>query len=94
MIIFALFVAGLVLALKELIPWFMAQTSGQIRTRGHNRQVIRRSDDRERFRSLSRNRLKASGLGLIIMLAAIGIAIGQFVWAIIDAASRGTLPQG
>ncbi|MBN8553112.1 MAG: hypothetical protein J0L52_09500 [Caulobacterales bacterium] len=88
MIVIGLFLAGLVLALKELVPWAMAQTSGQIRTRGHSRQVIRRADDPERFRSLSRNRIKASGLGIVIMLAAIGITIGQMAIAIANEAAR------
>jgi hypothetical protein len=88
MIMLGFFLAGLVLVLKELVPWFMAQTSGQIRTRGHNRQLVRRADDPERFRSLSRNRIKASGLGFIIILAAIGITIGQFVMAVLNEAAR------
>jgi len=88
MIVLGLFLAGLVLALKELVPWFLAQTSGQIRTRGHNRQVVRRAEDPERFKSLSRNRFKASGLGLMAMLAAIGITIFQTAMAIVNEAAR------
>ncbi len=91
MILMGFFLAGLVLALKELVPWFLAQSSGQIRTRGHNRQTVRRVDDPERFRSLSRNRFKASGLGLIIMLAAIGITIGQTVMAVLNQAAQGSV---
>ncbi len=67
MILLGAFLAGLVLTLKDLIPWLQAQASGSIRTRGHKRQTVRRRDDPERFRTLSRNRLKSAWLGVILL---------------------------
>lgn len=66
---------GIILLLRELIPWSRAQASGVIYRRGHNRQAVRRADEPERFRSLSRNRLKASLLGA-------GLIAGGAVWFI------------
>lgn len=73
MILLGALLAGLFLVLKDLIPWAQAQASGTIRSRGHNRQQVRRSEDPDRFRALSRNRLKGAWPGVILLMAAFGI---------------------
>lgn len=78
-----LMIVGLVLLLRELIPWARARSSGVIYRRGHSRQAIRRSEEPDRFRSLLNSRLKASllGLGLIaagaVWMAANILAMGM-----------------
>jgi hypothetical protein len=73
MILLGAFLAGVFLALKDLIPWAQARASGSIRSRGHNRQVVRRQDDPEQFRLLLRNRLRDAWPGCILMMATFGI---------------------
>ena len=68
-----LMIVGLILLLRELIPWARAQSSGVIYRRGHSRQAIRRSEEPDRFRSLLSSRLKASLLGF-------GLIIGGAIW--------------
>jgi len=72
-ILLGAFLAGLFLTLKDMIPWARAQASGTIQTRGHNPRIVRRADDPERFKALSRNRLKSAWLGFILLMAAFGI---------------------
>ena len=58
---------GLFLTLREILPWFAAQRSGVIRTRGARSEKISRAVDPERFNALARRRLKAAAPGSVVI---------------------------
>jgi len=84
MIIMAAYVAGLFLILREAIPWIRAVSSGEIQTRGHRRQTIRRAEDPQRFAAMAKSRFKAMGLGAIVLAC----AVGWTVWGVLSVILR------
>lgn len=86
MLPFIIILVGVIFLLRELIPWSQAQASGVIHRRGHNRQVVRRSEDPEPFRTLSRNRLKASLLG-------VGLIAAGAVWVLTNILAMSLSPE-
>ena len=65
--------AGLLLALRELLPWMEANRTGRIKTRGDRAQTVVRDDDPERFKALLKRRFNAAGPGALFV-------IGGLVW--------------
>ncbi|WP_439470349.1 hypothetical protein [Brevundimonas sp.] len=65
--------AGLLLALRELLPWMEANRTGRIRTRGDRAQTVLRDEDPERFKALLKKRFNAAGPGALFV-------IGGVVW--------------
>jgi len=65
--------AGLLLALRELLPWMEANRTGRIRTRGDRAQTVLRDEDPERFKALLNKRFNAAGPGALFV-------IGGVVW--------------
>jgi hypothetical protein len=65
--------AGLLLLLRELIPWMEAARTGTIRTRGTRAQTVSRAEDPERFKALLQRRFSAAGPGALFI-------IGGLVW--------------
>lgn len=67
----AIFLAGLYLLLKDLIPWLNSQRTGETRTRAYNSQLVRRAEDPHRFEALQKNRTD----GIVVGLLVIGVAV-------------------
>jgi hypothetical protein len=65
--------AGLLLALRELIPWMEAGRTGRIKTRGERAQTVIRDEDPERFEALLKRRFNAAGPGALFV-------VGGLVW--------------
>lgn len=57
--------AGFYLILRDLLPYLDAKASGAIRTRGHSRKKVLRSEEPERFKGLLRNRVDGMLIGLL-----------------------------
>ena len=78
MIIWAFFLSGLYLVLKDLIPWLKGQRNGQTRTRAYNSKTVLRSEEPERFSALQRNRTE----GMVVGLMVIGVGFAWFLFGI------------
>jgi len=65
--------AGLLLLLRELIPWMEANRTSRIRTRGARPQIVTRAEEPERFKALTARRFSAAGPGALFV-------IGGLVW--------------
>ena len=68
---YVFFFAGLVLILRELIPFLQSQRTGVVHSRGHNRKRVLRAEEPLRFKALLRNRTD----GMIIGLMVIGMGV-------------------
>lgn len=80
MLVLGAWIAGLVLLLREAIPWARALATGAVRTRGHRREWVRRAEDPERFKGLVKQRFKAMGLGAICL----AVAFGWTLWSLLN----------
>jgi len=67
---------GLFLLLRDLLPYMAAQRTGVIRTLGHSRKPVLRTEEPGRFDALCRNRADGAITGAMV------IAVG-LVWAFI-----------
>ena len=85
MIVYALYLAAVILLLKEGVPWAGAVSSGAIKTRGARREVVRRADDPDRFKRLIDQRFKGMAPGALCLAAAIGVTVWTVIGAVMAA---------
>lgn len=71
MLLIALYAAGLVLLMREAVPWIRAKSSGVGYTRGHRREAVRREENPERFSRLMDRRFRAMGPGALMLVVAV-----------------------
>jgi hypothetical protein len=84
MLLIAAIIAGLILILRDGIPWTRAIASGVIHTRGTRRQKVERAAEPDRFKALADQRLRGTVPGLICLAAAIGWIAWSFLSAVLQ----------
>ncbi|MBX3485553.1 hypothetical protein [Phenylobacterium sp.] len=78
MIVWAIFLAGLYLLLRDLIPWLKSQQTGETRTKAYNSKKVLRSEEPERFSALQKNRTD----GIVVGLMVIGVGLAFLLFGI------------
>ena len=78
MIVWGIFLAGLYLLLRDLIPWLKSQQTGETRTKAYNSKKVLRSEEPERFVALQKNRTDGIVLGLMV----IGVGLAWLLFGI------------
>ncbi len=67
-VVFGASLAGIYLILRDLFPFLEAHRSGVVRSRGYKRELVRRSEDPERFRGLLRNHVDGMVIGVLAVV--------------------------